>query len=264
MPNFQKLAWMLLFPLLIVSQRAQAAWWATEWTQIANFGELTYQTLSNAKAVALEYEQLYSQLKQEAMSVRNMLPVDPARVMAAYREYQNQLNEVTRIYNTVSGYANTLQAAIQSRERRSLEMKRLGMNLADYLRAEIDLSNAKGGSYKERLENDMATIDQLVKRSGALKDLQSDIASIGGNVEGLQLLNRQSASITSELMDLRLLFQQQQAAANAEKVSIESAKSQVATEKLNAISKLKAREAQVNNDLNNAKNYVPSSLTGAK
>lgn len=116
----------------------------------------------------------------------------------------------------------------------------MGMTPQQYLTWMLTQSKNRKGIYAQKLQQEMQDISVFEQRYQALRQVQAATPEIDGQVKGLQALNQTMGMATGELMDLRLVVQQQQAALTQQKVLDES--SVVAREQKGG------QDSQVNSD----------------
>ncbi len=182
---------------------AQAAWWATEWTQIANNIELVAQYGQQVQAYAQQLKDYTVQLNQYKATLKNLenLPANAYNeIMAPYNTVisanQSFLNGVQGLRGAVTGFESNYKAKLAA-------AGKSGISGAEYMAMEAKLARDKGGIYKTQMDNDIKQIEDLKGRIKGVQDLAAKIPALEGNQESLGLLNQQTNLVLTNLEEMR-------------------------------------------------------------
>ena len=213
---------------------------ATEVTQIANNGELLTQTAQQAKAVAENIKQTITQIQQYATMIQNLKQLPAQLIQEALGPYQSQIADLTSIYNSVRAIQQTGTQLSGMLNGNLQDMAAMNMSPQQYLTWTLTQSKNRQGAYAQKLQQEMQAISDMDQRYKGLQSAFNKIPDIAGQVQGMQQLTQMTGMAVGELMDLRLVVQQQQAAMTQQKV--EDAASTVAREQKGA------QDSQANSD----------------
>lgn len=182
---------------------AQAVWWASEWTQIANNIELVAQYYQQVQAYAKQVQDYTVQLNQYKATLQNLanLPANAYNeIMAPYNTVisanQGFLNGVQGLRGAVAGFENSYKAKLAA-------AGKSGISGAEYMALEAKLARDKGGIYKQQVSADIAQIENLKGRIQGVQDLAAKIPALEGNQESLGLLNQQTNLMLTNLEEMR-------------------------------------------------------------
>jgi hypothetical protein len=95
------------------------------------------------------------------------------------------------------------------------------MSPQQYLTWTLTQSKNRQGAYAQKLQQEMQAISDMDQRYKGLQSAFNKIPDIAGQVQGLQQLTQMTGMAVGELMDLRLVVQQQQVAMTQQKVEDE-------------------------------------------
>jgi P-type conjugative transfer protein TrbJ len=213
---------------------------ATEVTQIANNGELLTQTAQQAKAVAENIKQTITQIQQYATMIQNLKQLPAQLIQEALGPYQSQIADLRSIYNSVRAIQQTGTQLSGMLNGNLQDMAAMNMSPQQYLTWTLTQSKNRQGAYAQKLQQEMQAISDMDQRYKGLQSAFNKIPDIAGQVQGMQQLTQMTGMAVGELMDLRLVVQQQQAAMTQQKV--EDAASTVAREQKGA------QDSQANSD----------------
>jgi type IV secretion system protein TrbJ len=203
MPNIKLITAAVLFSLSANAIAGGAAsGGASEVTQIMNNGELVASVSKQSAMVAGQIRDYTVQLNHYASALQNLKNLPVAAVAKLLKPYKAQLQDLNQLYTATTDVYTSSTDAFNVLQRRRAEMQALNLSPNDYLNAEMLLAQTKGGVYKQQAERDMATMKRAGEKSQVLASMDAQINSIGGNVQGLQVLAQQNQMMAGELMEL--------------------------------------------------------------
>lgn len=182
---------------------------ASEITQLLNNGELVESVTKQAEMVSEQINSKLVQVEQYTTMLKNLQNYPKEQLDAMLAPYQAQTNALSKLYQTVSDVKNVSTSASSLLQTRFQEANGMGMDLVKYMGYEIANAQKRGGIYKQRLNNDMAAIQNLQDRAIQLRKVSDQTSGIVGNVQGLSQLNQQTTMVAGELMEMRGLMLQQ-------------------------------------------------------
>lgn len=185
---------------------------STEFTQLMNNGELLTLNGQQAAAVAEAIKQTMIEREQYSVMRQNTDQLDPGLATAGLVPYQGQTADLQKLLanvNAIAGLSKKLSGALKGNAQ---DMVAMGMTGAQYLNWMMAQSKSKQTTYANQLQDELDSMGAFQQRYETLQQLQQDIPGIDGQVKGLQTLTKTMGMATGELMDLRLLVQQQQTA----------------------------------------------------
>lgn len=184
---------------------------ASEVTQILNNGELIASTSKQAQLVAGQIRDYTSQVNQYVTMVQNLKNLPVAVVAATLKPYKDTLRDLGQLYQAVDGVYTAGNQAYSMYERRKAEMANMDMSYDQYLNMETLLAASKGGQYKKQYDKDLEALKKLQEKSQTLAGMESQVNSVSGNVEGLQLLAQQNQIMAGELLELNASLREKSA-----------------------------------------------------
>lgn len=203
---------LILWALLALNTPASA--WscgdcATETTQIINHVELASTVSNTAASVAEATKQTMLQTNEYLATVQNLRQL-PASVIAQYvGPYQQQLQGYSTILSTVQQLQQTSANASNVLQGYQQTAANMGMSQAQLVTWLAQQSQARSGVYKQKLQDEMNTLQSFESSAAALQSAQTNIPGISGNIEGLAHLSSISSIAAGETMQLRMAVQKQ-------------------------------------------------------
>jgi len=191
---------------------------ATEITQILNNVELISQTAVQSGALAQSTQQTLIQLNQYIALLKHLNQLSTTRGSDAATK-QQRLAQLLPLLNSITETSTQLAGNLNGNAQ---DMAAMGMTPQQYLTWMLNQSRDRKGLYAQRLRQELQDISAFEQRYQALQQIQAATPEIDGQVKGLQALNQTMGMATGELMDLRLVVQQQQAALSQQKYLDES------------------------------------------
>lgn len=176
---------------------------ATEVTQLQNNIELV---ASVAKQAAMVEQQIVSNvnlIKHYATMTQNLRTLSPQSLSQALAVYNSQVYAFQNLQRSVGAIQRAATSAYEMQSERLTEANALGLDMPSYLRNEVALANTRGGAYRQRLDQDYATIQNLSDRALNLQQVSASTAGVTGNVQGLQNLSQISSIAAGELMEVK-------------------------------------------------------------
>jgi P-type conjugative transfer protein TrbJ len=187
---------------------------ATEWTQLANNVELIASVSKQAQMVAEQIISKITQINQLQTMMTNLKQLPGQVISQSMAPYAEQLNAFRELQGAVNGIRSAADNTRAMYENRGLDFNASGKDVRSYIEFEVALAQRRGGVYKQRLDQDLAAMDQLRDRAANLRTVAQRTASITGNVEGLQQLGQLSAMSAGELMEIKAAILAQNADRN--------------------------------------------------
>ncbi|MET3448267.1 conjugal transfer protein TrbJ [Ralstonia sp. 1138] len=178
---------------------------ATEVTQLLNHLELV-------DSVAQQAQMVQTQLNQYATMVQQLQQIPQSLLGSVTMPWQKLVATYQGLANTVGSVQRTFNNAYQVLQYRQGQMDALHMNPNQYLNAELQLAQTKGGAYQDQIQRDLQALNDAQTQASALSAMTSQISAITGSVQGLQHLATQSSMIGGVLMDIRRLTLEHQLA----------------------------------------------------
>lgn len=183
---------------------AHAFTWATEWTQILNYGQLLQNASNEITMITNEVQQLQA-------AQQNLVNAPSSLITGAVAPYQNQSAQAQQYLTQLQSTQSAYQQAQQMLQNRIAEGTALGASPEQYLAMEAQLAQQKGGMYQAAYQNDLNTLQDVSTRSAALQTMSNNLPS-SGTVDGLDKLNTTLTMVAGESMTLN----KQMAAASAQ------------------------------------------------
>jgi conjugal transfer/entry exclusion protein len=134
---------------------------------------------------------------------QNLRTLSPQALLQALSVYQPQLAAFQSLQKSVGSLQQAAQSTYAMTSGRATEAGALGLDINTYLKNEVALANNKGGAYKQRLDQDFATIQNLADRSSNLQQVSAATAGVTGNLQGIQNLSQISSIAAGELMEVK-------------------------------------------------------------
>ena len=175
---------------------------ATEVTQLANHAELV-------SSVANEAQMVEQNVQAQITRLQNLIQVPGSLISQTFSPYRSQLSSYQTLFAAVSQLRAAANSANALFGRSMSEMGATGMTPGQWLSAYTNLAATRGGLYRQQLNSDMSSLDNLAVRAQNLQQIQSQIPNVTGNVQGLQMLNQQSNVLAGEMVDLHALVARQ-------------------------------------------------------
>lgn len=175
---------------------------ATEVTQLANHAELV-------SSVANEAQMVEQNVQAQITRLQNLIQVPGGLINQTFSPYRSQLSSYQSLFAAVSQLRAAANSANSLFGRSMSEMGATGMTPNQWLSAYTNLAATRGGLYRQQLDSDMSSLDNLASRAQNLQQIQSQIPNVTGNVQGLQMLNQQSNVLAGEMVDLHALVARQ-------------------------------------------------------
>mgnify|MGYP001424733220 CR=1 FL=1 len=200
---------------------------ATEPTQILNNIELLGINLSSIKQVALAASQLTTQINQYVTMLTNLqnlpgeilqqvLGPSASSVFSTIRQLNGLYTTITGVFDAARRLENTFETSINA-------IRRMNINPVEYLKNASGLARSEGGVWKQVLEGTVQDLKTLEQGEVAVRQYQSSIPNIKGNLDGLQTLASGLAMTNNNLLGLRSeLYKQTIAVASASKKAAEA------------------------------------------
>ncbi|MCM2552659.1 conjugal transfer protein TrbJ [Burkholderia glumae] len=176
---------------------------ATEVTQLLNHAELIASVANEAQVVT-------NTLNQYAAMIQNLKQIPSQLIGTVTMPWQQLSMTYTSLAGAVSNVQSAFSSAYQLLQYRQGQANALGMSPLNYLNAEIQLAQTKGGAYQDQIQRDMQTLQSASVQAQNLVSLANQVPAISGSVQGLQHLATTSSMIGGVLMDLRGIALQQQ------------------------------------------------------
>ncbi len=176
---------------------------ASEMTQIMNNMELVASVSKQAAMVNQQITSNINLVNHYTTMVQNLKTLSPQALSQALSSYQSQLAAFQSMQRSVGALQQAAQSVYAMGKGRTNEASSLGMGMDTYLKKEVALANSKGGAYKQRLDQDFATIQNLADRSNNLQQVSAATASVTGNLQGIQNLSQISSIAAGELMEVK-------------------------------------------------------------
>lgn len=189
---------------------------STELTQLLNNFQLLDIAAKEAVQVAEAVQRRLLLVQQYVTMVQNLKNLPQALLEEALAPYRQQIETLGRAYQSVVSLKNSADTARNLFNRRLAEAGSMNMNVADYMRHEAVLATQRGGIYRQRMQQDLAAIDQLQARATALRSVAQQTNRIAGNIEGLQVLAQHASISAGELMEIKGVLLAQSADRNAQ------------------------------------------------
>ncbi len=176
---------------------------ATEMTQVLNHAELAATVAKQAQMVSEQIAARMVQIQQYETMVRNLKDVGPNLINQALAPYQTQLGALQSLGGSVNALKQTSLNAQQVINGRISEAASMNMDLRTYLSNEMALASRRGGVHRQRVDQDLAAIDDLAAKASNLRTVASQTQDVTGNVQGLQQLARLSSISAGELLEIK-------------------------------------------------------------
>lgn len=173
---------------------------ATEVTQLANNAELVASVSKQSQIVAGQIRDYTVQLNQYMTMIQNLKQVPRAVISKTLAPYKDSLNTAMQLYSAVNSVHGAAQLARQMLASRQDEMRKLEMSPSQYFTYENALAMTRGGQYKQKIDQDMKVLMEVEEKARVLAEMDTEISSISGNVEGLQTLAQQNQMMAGELI----------------------------------------------------------------
>ena len=196
---------------------------ATEITQIANNALLATSVVQQATQVTEAIASKVLLAQQYITMVQNLknLPQDMMNKML--EPYRTQIAAFTELGKSVKDLKLAAEDTKAMFSSRGMDFSASGKDFKSYLQYEIALADKKGGIYKKRMEQDLASMDAMKEKSAALRTAALKTSSITGTVQGLQQLSQTSSVAAGELMEIKSAILAQNVDRNQDKLEAEAA-----------------------------------------
>jgi type IV secretion system protein TrbJ len=175
---------------------------STEITQLMNHAELV-------SSVAKQAQMVEQGIQAQISRLQNLMQMPSQVLSSAAMPYRSQMSDLQSLYSSVSGLHQAADSTNALFSRSMSEISATGMSPSQWLSAYTNLASTQGGYYKQQLNADMNSLSTLAQRAQNLRQVQSRIPSVTGNVQGLQLLNQQTGLLAGEMLDMHALMQRQ-------------------------------------------------------
>ncbi|WP_310643206.1 hypothetical protein [Limnohabitans sp.] len=202
---------------------------ASEGTQLMNNVELAASNVKQANMVAMQIQGNITMVNQYLAMLTNLKNLPATMLQQARQPYFGQLNALNTLLGSVKRVGSASADVERAMTARISEAGKMGMNVATYMGYEQKMASTKGGYYKERLDQDVATISNAQDRAAQLRAVSEQTQAITGNVEGLQLLNQQSTMMAGELVEIKTALMTQSADRNSDAISKQNSNAAHAT-----------------------------------
>lgn len=187
----------------LVHAGGAAAGGSTEITQVMNNLELVASVAKQASMVEQQIQSNINLINQYKKSLQNLTTLSPQSLSSALAAYNNQINSFEYVKRSVSSLQKAAEKTYDMVSARTGEARSMDMDMGTYLKSEVALASARGAGYKQRLDQDVATMDNLAARAANLQQVSAETSSVTGNLQGLQNLGQISAITAGELMDIK-------------------------------------------------------------
>jgi type IV secretion system protein TrbJ len=226
---------------------AHAAWWSTEWTQIANNAELggaLGEQMELVRVQALEYQ---TQLKEYQIMLENMkkLANTPKNLIdQATSPVRVAIDSVTKLKDSVTSLQQASKEVGTSWQRSVADITALKLKPEVYFEQQRQLADKRGGIYKQQWDKDIASMKELQDNIANVKSLANSIPGINGNIQGLQLLNTQMNQMLQATTETQALMTRKSANDLQDRMDKEQANVLLAERKKQQLAATKARETR--------------------
>lgn len=176
---------------------------ATEVTQILNNVQLADQNIKQATMVIQQIQTAISTATTVIHGITNLRNLPGQLLSDTLAPYQSQVSDLQQLLGVVNNLKGSFTDVSDMIVWRANDAKFSGLSFGDYMKRQISLAATQGGSYRARLQSDIATINNLGTRAAKLRTLSAQTQSVSGNLEGLQLLNQQASLQAGELMEIK-------------------------------------------------------------
>lgn len=176
---------------------------ATEVTQLLNHLELI-------NSVAQQAQMVETQLNQYATMIQHLQQIPAELIGTVTMPWQQLVSTYQNLAGAVGNVQTSFNSAYQMLQYRQGQMDALHMNPSQYLNAEMQLAQSKGGAYADQINRDLLTLSNAQTQAANLSTMTAQIPAIAGSVQGLQHLATQSAMMGGVLMDLRQIALERQ------------------------------------------------------
>lgn len=190
---------------------------ATEFTQLLNYGQLVYSGSQEAQMVANQITAQIDRAQQLINSYKNLLNAPADLIAQTIAPYQAMIASSQQLLSSVNGVYSSYNQAAHMLQDRIAEARALGTDPQQYLTLESQLAAQKGGIYQAAYQRDTQTLQDVVTKSQALKNMTDKIPSTG-TVEGLDKLNALTAMVAGETIALNKQMAAVSAQRNQEKM----------------------------------------------
>ncbi len=197
---------------------------ATEPTQILNNIELAVQTVKQARMVVEQISIALATAQTVVHGVRNLANLPQAAMDQMLAPYQSQINDLRALLGAVKGMKTAAESVRGLMDARLREAGSLKLDIRSYMQMEKQLADKRGGIYRQRMDQDIAAIDNLALRADQLRRIASQTKILTGNLQGIQLLNQQATLQAGELMEIKAALLSESADRNQENAAKEDDK----------------------------------------
>lgn len=191
---------------------------STEVTQIMNNGELMASVSKQSQMVAGQIRDYTAQMNQYTTMLQNLKTLPQEVIAEKLGPLKEQLKDLSELYQATNEVYVTSTDAFNTLQRRRAEMQALNLSPSEYLNSEMLLAKMKGGNYKKQADHDLWSLKNAEQKSTKLASMDKQIASVGGNVEGLQLLAQFNQMMAGELMELNSQLREKSLQENQSKI----------------------------------------------
>lgn len=178
---------------------------ATEYTQILNH-EALLREIEKISSLVIEQQKMKKvAINQYLLAQAQASTIDPNQI----KNLVNKSLLIDKFLIEISNFGTYFKRYEDMIARRSREISALKIDEKKYIEEEINLSNELGGIYKRTIDDDIAIIKLLDKKSSSLADSISAIERINGPTQGLQILSTQLENLNHHIRNLEkiLLYQ---------------------------------------------------------
>ena len=176
---------------------------ATEVTQLLNNVQLADQNIKQATMVIQQIQTAISTATTVIHGITNLRNLPQDLLSSTLAPYQSQVADLQQLLGVVNNLKTSFSQDSDMIVWRANDAQASGLPFGDYIKRQINLAATQGGSYRARIQSDIATINNLGTRAAQLRTLSSQNQAVTGNVQGLQLLNQQASLQAGELMEIK-------------------------------------------------------------
>lgn len=176
---------------------------STEMTQVMNNMQLVDSVVKQAAMVEQQIQSNLNLINHYKTALQNLNTLTPQSLSNALAAYNTQIWSFQSLQRSVQSLQKAAQATMDMQNARTGEARAMNMDMNTYLKNEVALANTRGAGYKQRLDQDVATMDNLAARAANLQQVSAQTASVTGNLQGLQNLGQISAISAGELMEIK-------------------------------------------------------------
>lgn len=182
---------------------------ATEWTQIANNAELVALVGKETQNVALNSEQLLTQvetLKTQLLSYQNMLQNTLNLPETIWRDVEGSLQELHSVMSEAKSLASDggqLDQVLKSKLFLDPLFEASGLSKGEFAGRYDKWTELSNSALSATLAASRMTIEDVKTEAQALTRIQDQGKSVKGQVEAIQVGNELAASVAHQLTKLR-------------------------------------------------------------